>query len=174
MNQTFNNELRDVKPPVDFPSHLWIWLGLALIIFLVLAVWLIRRWIKKKNMEVKAPARDPWDMAYDQLNRLNSEQLIHHGKYQEYFFRLSDILRHYIEGRFLLKAPEMTTEEFLICLDQSAQLNQDQKLGIKAFLTQSDLVKFAKFEPTIAQADTGFQLVRKFVDETKMVVNESK
>ncbi len=96
--------------------------------------------------------------------------MIRHGKYQEYFFRLSDILRHYIEGRFLLKAPEMTTEEFLICLNQSSQLNQFQKQGIKDFLTQSDLVKFAKLEPTTAQADTGFQLVKKFVDETKGAV----
>lgn len=170
MNETFNSELRDVKAPVDFPSHWWIWVSMALVVGLALAVWWIYRWMKKKKAEVKMPARDSWDIAYDELNRLNGEQLIHHGKYQEYFFRLSDILRHYIEGRFLLKAPEMTTEEFLICLNQSPQLNHEQKQGIKDFLTQSDLVKFAKLEPTTAQADTGFQLVKKFVDETKMAV----
>lgn len=174
MDQMVNSELRDVKPPVDFPSYWWIRVSVALVIVLALVVWLIYRWMKQKNAEVKVRARDSWDIAYDQLNRLNGEQLIHHGKYQEYFFRLSDILRHYIEGRFLLKAPEMTTEEFLVCLHQSPQLNQTQKQGIQDFLTQSDLVKFAKFEPTIAQADTGFQLVKKFVDETKIAVSEAK
>ncbi len=169
MNQEINNGLRDVKPPVDFPSYGWVWLSLVLIIIVVLVIWLILRRMKQKKLEASVPVLDPWDVAYNDLNRLNQEQLIARGKYQEYFFRLSDILRHYIERRFTLKAPEMTTEEFLVCLDRSESLNDDQKQSIKAFLTQSDLVKFAKFEPTTAQADTGFQLVKKFVDETKIV-----
>ena len=47
------------------------------------------------------------------LNRLRAQGLIEQGQFEDYYVQLSSIVRHYLEDRFHLRAPEMTTEEFL-------------------------------------------------------------
>ena len=47
------------------------------------------------------------------------------GRIKEFYERISNILRHYIEHRFDLHAPERTTEEFLYELNQLPVNEQD-------------------------------------------------
>ena len=61
------------------------------------------------------------------------------------------VVRQYLENRFGLQAPEMTTEEFLhiaasVPVDDSTLL-QDHREPLRDFLTECDLVKFAKYGP---------------------------
>ena len=53
------------------------------------------------------------EMAYARLRALVAEKLVEQGRIKEFYERISGILRHYIEDRFDLHAPERTTEEFL-------------------------------------------------------------
>ncbi len=43
----------------------------------------------------------------------------------------------------------MTTEEFLYYLGIIGHLNETQKTALKEFLNSCDMVKFAKYAPTI-------------------------
>ena len=52
-----------------------------------------------------------------------------------------------MEERFNFRAPERTTEEFLNDLQRTDRLTRDQKDSLGQFLTNCDLVKFAKYEP---------------------------
>ena len=56
------------------------------------------------------------------------------------------MLRHYIEDRFGLRAPEQTTEEFLAELRQKHVFGERQKDLLRAFLEHCDLVKFAELQ----------------------------
>jgi hypothetical protein len=60
---------------------------------------------------------------------------------------VSDAARAYLEERFMFRAPERTTEEFLRELKATDRLLPDQKESLGNFLEGCDLVKFAKYEP---------------------------
>jgi len=90
------------------------------------------------------------------------------GEIKKYYYILSDILRKYIEDRFNIKAPEMTTPEFLVYLKDSKELSAQQKEILKDFLVHCDMVKFAKYGPSAKEIDESFDIVIKFVNETKI------
>jgi hypothetical protein len=84
---------------------------------------------------------------------------------------LSDIVRTYIEARFEIRAPEMTTEEFLIFTYASEKLNDKQRAFLGELLQSSDMVKFAKFVPSMDHARDNLRLARTFIEETRSSVN---
>ena len=165
----FGEDIRDVKPPVDFPSNYFL---LFLILFLLLgaglvflAVLFIRRNRARKGKT--SPPLPPWTVAYERLEKLKAAHLSEAGRIKEYYTILSDITRRYIEDRFNIRAPEMTTEEFLISLKTSGVLSLPQKEALKDFLQSCDMVKFAKHAPGYKEMDESFSSTRRLVDETK-------
>ncbi|MEY2408782.1 MAG: hypothetical protein QOF48_1452, partial [Verrucomicrobiota bacterium] len=80
---------------------------------------------------------------------------------------VSDTIRFYLEERFTLRAPERTTEEFLLELRSSRHLTRDQKESLGAFLESCDLVKFARFEPTEQALRELHDSALRLIDETQ-------
>ena len=165
-------DIRDIKPPVDFGPNYIILIILAALIILtgltLLIIYLVKR-LKRKKREAPYIPRPAHELAYDALTELELQKLPQHGRVKEFYFRLSNIVRHYLEGRFSLKAPEMTTEEFLYFLRESDKLNSEHKELLKAFLNHCDMVKFAKYGPTQQEIDESFKSAKRLVDETKLV-----
>ena len=110
------------------------------------------------------------EVAYKQLQALRQKDLIRQGRIKEYYSEISDIIRHYLENRFLLKAPEMTTEEFLFYVRDKAELVREHKSLLKDFLVACDLVKFAKHTPSAVDMEAIFASAKKLVDETREVI----
>lgn len=169
-SSAFADEIKDIKPPVYFPGdHLFLVIIAVLIIaagLFFLARFLLRR--NKKIVPVPArPLKPAHILAYEALNALRLKDLPSVGKIKEYYIELSDIVRRYIENRFEIRAPEMTTEEFLFSLRGSADLTGTHKNLLKEFLERCDLVKFAKYGPTVAEIDSSFEAAWRFIDETK-------
>lgn len=79
---------------------------------------------------------------------------------------VSDVLRGYVEDRFELRAPERTTEEFMEELRSSMKLHAAHKSLLEDFLSRCDLVKFARFEPTISELQALLDSALRFIDET--------
>lgn len=162
-------DLRDVKGPVAFPPNFWLFvLPLALVAGL-LSYLLVRFLIRRIRQRRSQPPRrkSAHEIAYERLQALKEQDLPSKGLIKEYFFQLSNIIRHYIEGRFGLKAPEMTTPEFLWSLKTTTELDPEHKGTLDEFLNFCDAVKFAKYGPTADEIEQGYSLVRKFVDETR-------
>ena len=80
--------------------------------------------------------------------------------------RLSDIVRSYLEGRFHLRAPEMTTEEFLQAAQRDPQLAPPQRSLLGTFLSEADLVKFARYVPAADDSERAYRAAREFVQST--------
>jgi len=95
------------------------------------------------------------------------KDLVKEGKIKEFYEQISDILRHYIEHRFNLRAPERTTEEFLIELATAEVLGAADKEDLGEFLKHCDLVKFARYNPATEQIQKTFDLVKNFIEKTK-------
>jgi hypothetical protein len=160
-------DVKDIKGPVarprDYTPLLWIvGIGLALIGLLFLVM---RRLGRKPAGTMVAP-RPVHELALEALARLQAAHLIEDGHYEEFYVRLSSIVREYIEARFRLRAPEMTTEEFLQAAQRRAQLAPPHRALLGQFLGEADLVKFARHHPTPADAERAFDAGRDFVRST--------
>ena len=79
---------------------------------------------------------------------------------------VSDAIRQYIERQFRLRAAEQTTEEFLQDMTRSQRLRPTHKELLADFLTQCDLVKFARFRPGPKETEAVLAAAIRFVDET--------
>ncbi len=171
------DDIRDVKPPVDLPpNYFYLYLLLAGLLLLGI-VWLMRRLLKPQPKVIKkkpeAPPRPPWEIAYENLEKLRAERLIESGQIKEYYIRLSDIVRRYIEDRFSVHAPDMTTEEFLFSLKDHVALTDAQKSFLKDFMSHCDMIKFARHTATASEMQQSFDLAKRLVDETKVMTTRN-
>jgi hypothetical protein len=159
------DDIEDVVEIPQEPSFLWAWALGAIAVTAAAGAWLyLRRKRAKELVRIFKPAHE---LAYERLRALVKEDLVSAGKIKEFYERTSDILRHYIEHRFSLRAPERTTEEFLFELANTDILSESDKESLGEFLQHCDLVKFAKHEPTTEQIQETFDLVKNFVEKTK-------
>jgi len=163
-------DIHDVKPPVALPFDYLFLIWILAAILAALSAWFwwtfYRRGKPRKEKKVFAPPVIPWVEALRLLEELRAENLPAAGKIKEYYSRLSDIARHYIEGRFAIRAPEMTTEEFLSSLRDAAVLASAQKEVLRDFLICCDMVKFARFTSSEKQMEESFAAVKRLVEET--------
>ena len=162
--------LRDIKGPLSLSSQINILWLLMILTFLAILVFLFKVLTKRKQTQVILPQKSADAIAYEQLDKLKAKDLIRQGRIKEYYSEVSDIIRHYLENRFLLKSPEMTTEEFLFYVRDYSLLISSHKALLKEFLLACDLVKFAKYAPTLVEMDAIFLSAVKVVDETKKEV----
>jgi hypothetical protein len=64
----------------------------------------------------------------------------------------------------------MTTEEFLMVTARAgAALQSGHRALLADFLTESDLVKFARHHPTLGDAERAYIAAARFVDETAAI-----
>src|SRR5262245_42457457 len=157
------NDIRGIKPPVRIAGEWdWLWwsLGALLLIGGTLGFLLWRR----RQVPVEAPPAVPPHVRAKQ--RL-AEALLLISDPDKFCTAVSHTVRLYLEERFQLHAPERTTEEFLVELQESAALNGEQKKSLQHFLQSCDLVKFARLEPTESALRELHDAALRLVDETQ-------
>ena len=162
-------DIRDVKGVVelllkakDQTTILIVLCALAAIALVLLLCLMFRK--KKMTAPPPVPAHIK---ALAALHKLTESDLWEKGLYKEYFSRLSDILRVYIEDRFQLRAPEQTTEEFLAILRQDPEFTYEQREMLRSFLNECDMIKFAKGETSLELAQSAIEDIEKFIEQTK-------
>ena len=72
-----------------------------------------------------------------------------------------------MEDRFELRAPELTTDEFLQLAARESQLSRDHQALLSEFLQQADVVKFSGRPATADQATHSSRLALRFLEETR-------
>ena len=159
--------LVDIKGPVSLGSAVPVILLLTFAVLVLLLVFWKKIFPGKKKTVVEMQPWKAHETAYAQLDELRRKGLLAKGMVKPYYSELSNILRHYLENRFSLKAPEMTTEEFIVYVRDYSELGREQKDLLKEFLINCDLVKFAKHIPPDAEGEAAFDTAKKFVDQTK-------
>lgn len=159
-------DIEDIKPPWEIPRN---WLSLILacasavvLMTLALIIWQRRRRSVQGGGPPDTPALPPHIEALKALNRLSNAGLLDRGEVVRYHVEVSEIMRRYFAGRFDIDALEMTSQQLLQNLPPEVVLSGPQKL-----LSQSDLVKFAKFMPSRSQSDGILKLAYEIVESTK-------
>ncbi len=143
--------IKDIKAPITIPLDWW-WIAFWILLVIILAAagyYFYNRYKKKKlGMEpvrkvVKLPAHT---IALNALHELEDKKLWQNGKVKEYHSEITEIIRRYFEERFNLPALELTTSEAVEMLKLRQETEPIRDLTYN-FLSNADMVKFAKFVP---------------------------
>ncbi|MCX8064345.1 MAG: hypothetical protein N3G21_04155 [Candidatus Hydrogenedentes bacterium] len=156
----------DIRNPWYFYMRfvlLGIFLGCAgLLGFYLLFKYLYTPRVKAEKVEL------PWEKALRRLRELKAKDLPSQGFYEPYYIQLSWILRYYIEDRFYIRAPELTTQEFIETAIRNKNFPSQYQNVLADFLRHCDRVKFAKFVPTVDHMEESFKTVWEFVENTSL------
>jgi len=166
-NASNRADIRDIRGPKSFTSRMRLYILIASALLLIIGGVFGFISLKKKQEESKSPPTPAYIIAYEALAALEKKDYIRHGQTKAYYIELSDIVRHYLENRFNIRAPEMTTEEFLLKVKEDISLSVEHKGLLRDFLTNCDLVKFAKYQPAQTEASLALASARRLVDQTK-------
>ena len=165
-------DIKDIEQ-VPFSIKEWLqenWQWIAIGIFLIALITIIALKLSKRKPkaepEIIIPERPANEIAAERLEQLKKEKLWQAGKIKLYYSELSDILREYIELRYLIPALEQTTDEIINGLRHNPDLSAELVGKVRQLLFQSDLVKFAKENPVGNENELNFSIAESFVKET--------
>jgi hypothetical protein len=163
----FEDKLQPESLQLDY-SGLWLVLIIFGIVIVVgVCVFLLVVYLKRRSLSETPEEVIPAHInALKKLDELEAEELAEKGEIGEFHRRLSLILREYIENRFDIRAPEQTTEEFMLEMSTTRKISDEHKALLKDYLTQCDLIKFAKFRPPIDYHKEAMNRARTFIETT--------
>jgi hypothetical protein len=167
-------EIRDVKPPFSIPLSLeeivlyaGILLLIAALVFVGYRFWKKRR-ARQKGEVYAPPLRPAHSVAMEELAILKEKQLWQRGLVKQYYSELTEILRRYFENRYRLPALEETTDEIVAGLSKQ-KVDGPIVASAESVLRRADLVKFAKYQPVMAEHEESMAGVYGIIDRTRAI-----
>jgi len=142
----------------------WYWVAGLLLALLAITPFAYRAWARLRS---RAAVRSAYELARSELDALLAGPRPSGDRIGDFFVELSGIMRRYLERRFQLRSPELTTERFLEVVSDSPDLSDAHRLLLRDFLSQSDLVKFAHVIPDAKAIKDAVDAVSSFVEETR-------
>jgi hypothetical protein len=162
---------RGAMDPVIGRKSPWPWIagGAGAIVAFVISMLVVRATRRRRAAFVRASA---YETAMAALAALEARGAPAPDDADAWFVELSAIIRRYLEGRFGVRAPELTTEEFLQEARRSRELDDAHRERLGEFLAACDRVKFAGWRPTAEESLATLGAARAFVDETRLSPTE--
>lgn len=153
-------ELRDIKGPYAPPVWPWAAGFLAAAALIAAAALFFSRRREKIETSSAEPVdtRTPEEIALADIEALPGEGLI----VKEFYDRLSDILRLYLERRAGITALSMTTHDLQRSMIR-IQLDPQARSLTKALLDRCDLAKFARHLPAASESARDSQTAREII-----------
>ena len=178
---TLKQPLYDIKPIQEvkkpFTSYGWILTIIAAVLLLLIVAFVYFVFIRKKKFpflqtQKKLP---PFDRAIQDLKELQNSKYLIQSQHKEYYTRLTDIVKVYLEEEVHILAKESTTDELLTkinLLQEKGKLNLNQETitNLKRVLQTADLVKFAKNKPSDDNAEYDRETIENVVIKTKEAI----
>ncbi|MBR1547082.1 MAG: hypothetical protein IJ633_09900 [Prevotella sp.] len=178
MNQFYGPKDVQDNPFLWSDWSLVFWLSVLLLLLLSAASYLYVRLRDNKPLikSFKLVKRLlPHQKAMREIEQIKADKMVSSENQKEYYTKLTDTLRRYIEERYKFSAMEMTSTEIIERLTQDG----DQKSldELRQLFTTADLVKFAKYSTLINENDMNLVNAIEFINQTKQdvqVVEEEK
>ncbi len=167
-------DVRDIKPPLKAPfSLIEIWQYILIAFGLILigfTIWYFIKKIKKEPfLTTKKTIEPPHIIAIRELDKLRAEKLWQTNKIKEYYTRLTEIIRVYIEKQFGIYALEMTSDEIVEALKKVHFEDEKSIELLRVMFYSADLVKFAKSEPLPDENEINLLNTYQFVNNTLVI-----
>ncbi|MBM3420034.1 MAG: hypothetical protein FJY11_02750 [Bacteroidetes bacterium] len=157
------------RAPVTISEILpWVLAAAVIAVLLYLLIRFLRNRRKADEPAFVEIIREaPYIIAYRELEKLKSEKLWQKGMFKEYYTRLSDIIRSYIDLRYGLSSLESATCEILRDFKiVSPGAGQEEDL-LRQVLELYDMVKFAKLIPDSSDCELSMEQAWSFVSITR-------
>lgn len=143
------------------------WLSVLMLVLTALGIWLFVRLRANKPIiaRIKIVKRLlPHQKAMKEIEQIKADKMVTSENQKEYYTKLTDTLRRYIEERYGFSAMEMTSAEIIDRLMQTDQQSLDE---LRQLFTTADLVKFAKYSTMINENDANLVSAIDFINQTK-------
>ena len=140
-------QVHELKEQIDYPVTFveilpWVGGALALAGLIALAVFLIRRYLHRRDEKVLQ--REPAHIvALRRLDAYRGDKYWTEDKQKQFYSGVTDALREYIAARYGVGAMEMTTRELFRAL-KGVELDLTLRTGLQHLFETADFVKFAK------------------------------
>ena len=177
---TLKQKLFDIKPIVQVEQNfdaLTQSLIFGLLVVLILIGLIYSFFFAKKRREESRMKLPPFERAIEELKALESFTPTEQEEYKNYYSRLTDVVRRYLEEEAKITALESTTDELLLKLEAlkksgKLELERETIKNLKSVLQTADLVKFALSTPEFGTTAKDRVLVQGVVVETNEALPE--
>lgn len=177
---TLKQNLFDIKPIVEVEKNYDaitrnIFYGFLIVLLLIGLIYAF--FFARKKREERKKKRPPFERAIEELKALESVSPAEQQEFKDYYSRLTDVVRRYLEEEVKISALESTTDELMLKLEalkQSGTLELERETikNLKTVLQTADLVKFARSLPAFGTTNKDRGLVEEIVIETKEALPE--
>jgi len=145
------------------------WLSVLMLVLLAIAYYLYLRLRDNKPIisHIRIVKRLlPHQKAMKEIEQIKADKMVSSENSKEYYTKLTDTLRKYIEERYGFNAMEMTSSEII----EKLMASQDQNAldELRQLFTTADLVKFAKYSTLINENDANLVNAIDFINQTKL------
>ena len=145
------------------------WLSVLMLVLLAVAYYFYLRLRDNKPIisHIRIVKRLlPHQKAMKEIEQIKADKMVSSENSKEYYTKLTDTLRKYIEERYGFNAMEMTSSEII----EKLMASQDQKAldELRQLFTTADLVKFAKYSTLINENDANLVNAIDFINQTKL------
>jgi len=168
-----SKDYHDIKDIVEIPNpfaHWFVWIVAVVSLGSVAVVVLLIR--KKKLLQLliprQAPRLSPFEEAIAQLDELERQRLPDSGSIKLYYSRLGDIFRMYLYRRMSIASLAETSEEIIAQLKR-IPLHAQSFAELAEALRMSDFVKFAKYQPGLADSELHYRVIRSSIEELNRI-----
>lgn len=154
-----DSTLVDIAPPLKVWGELPVWayyvIGILLVIvFLIMLIYIIRKYIKRNVRDLFASDssidnRTNAQKTLDLLYTLRAERLPEACEFITFHFRLSELMKQFLEAEYHFSANEMTTSEIRNYIRKNKIFSSEQQRTLNKWLEECDKVKFAKYIPSL-------------------------
>jgi hypothetical protein len=152
-----------LDPPRERIFLARIWPVYPAAVLLIVGLWLL---LRGRRLARRQRTVDAWAWARERLAALEAAGMPAPEHADRWWVELSAVIRTYLEQRFAIRAPELTTEEFLRVAGRSAALGTAHRELLAGFLADCDRVKFAGHHPEADESRAALAAARRFVDDT--------
>jgi len=125
---------------------------------LVFGLWLLVKYIWRR---VHEHFMSPIERAWAELDRLLKKDLPGYGLYKDFYIELTMVVRRYVQRKYGISAPHLTTEEFLAQFRGEGRGRSDE---LAKFLESADMVKFAGVKATPEMAYAATRSARSYLE----------
>ena len=175
---TATYQLHDIKGQMRYPltaKEIFPWLlafwGVAGLVILAVCLMLVR----KRRADGQSVARDPaYIVALRELDKWRGDKFWAADKQKAYYSGITDALKTYIEDRFGVDAPEMTTAELFTALKGAEDLPAELREELRGVFECADFVKFAKHVASDEENARALPTAVRFVTSTYQTVLEEE
>ena len=134
-----------MRYPVTFVEVLpYLGGGLLLAALIVLIVWLVKRHRARKAGLEAAENESAYIVALRRLDKFRGDRYWAPEKQKQFYSGITDALKFYMEDRFGVDAPEMTTAELFDALKPCREIDAELLSSTRELFELADFVKFAK------------------------------